>query len=426
MNLHTNFFLKEKNPEIIVLNLLIFTVGFSIVFSYTFNSISIGLLFLWSFFWLKKHQINKTFLKSYKLHLLFLVYFVIQLAGVFYSNNLEEGFGYLVQNIVFLLFPITFFNISKVLDYRKLKLAIYGFLLGVLLVLLSIHYNIVVKMVSEGMGINSLLKSFIRVDFVNNGIVQVHPPYLGMLAAYCFCLVLVLDFFKNKTFNYLFKYSLGFYFLISIYEISSFMSMVLALVVFAGYCFTLIVRKSTSKKTKLIISVLTLVLIACVYKVNIREVVKGFPGESLLGRIEWSFYKEKGDTSRPENWRSVIQVVKSNPIFGIGSDGGLEYLQKFRSKRSESYINEHNAHNQYLETLLRHGLLGLLVYLLIIFFISKLAVISNNFCFIGFVFIFILASVTESYLVRQIGLTFFTFFTLLFSTYYSFNQKCRL
>jgi O-antigen ligase len=123
------------------------------------------------------------------------------------------------------------------------------------------------------------------------------------------------------------------------------------------------------------------------------------------------------DTVRISNWKSVSKVIAANPLLGVGVDGGLEKLQQERNVLSEPYINKHNAHNDYLEILLRYGIIGLVLYLGILYKLFVRYFQNRNTVFLWFILVFMISGLTESYLQRQIGLTFFTFYSLLFYTF---------
>lgn len=118
------------------------------------------------------------------------------------------------------------------------------------------------------------------------------------------------------------------------------------------------------------------------------------------------------DPVRSENWNSVVKVISSNLFLGVGADGGLELLQKERDVKSEPYINRHNAHNDILEILLRFGLVGLSIFLIIVLKLVKKAISTKNYFLGWFIIVFLISGLTESYLQRQIGLVFFVLFSL--------------
>lgn len=422
MNFKPNFDLN-KNLDLKLLNLLFFIVGVSIPFSYAFNSISIFALFLYSFKWADRQNYLSLFKKGFYPPLLFVYFFIIQFIGIFYSDNLNIGISYVIQNIVFLILPITFVNILKILDGKKVKLAVTGLVVGLLTILLSIHINILQKIFSdENLGIISLITYFVRVEFVQEGLVEIHPPYFGLLTVFSIVAVFKSDFLSKKNIlNIFIKYIIILYLIISLYGISSFMAIILLIALFVIYTL-LLFRK---RKFKSILIIFTSILILSVFLINInyRGILASFRGESLLGRVEWSFFQGKGDTSRPENWKSVAIVIKEKILVGVGSDGGINYLQKHRNTTSESFREKHNAHNQYLEVLLRHGIFGLSLYLIILYYLITTAIKSRDMVFCWFLFVFIISSITESYLVRQIGIIFFAFYALLFSMFYNTNKR---
>lgn len=412
-------FMEDANLKINILNFLFFLVGFSIPISYAVNSISMAVLFAYSFIFFNKKNYTSILEKGFVIHVLFVTYFLLQFLGVFYSANQEVGFSYVLKNIVFLMLPITFINLQNALSPRNLKLGVLGLFLSVLLILSSIYSKIITDMFSNKLDISALLYRFVRVNFVSKGFVQIHPPYFGLLVVFSIVFVLHIKISTHRIYNYFLKFIIVAFLLMALYGISSFMSVILLSVMFLGYVIYLISQGFFKQMMILFLTVILLVVIFI--KFDGTALLLKSPGTSLLGRIEWSFVKGKGDTSRPDNWKSVYQVIKQHPLLGVGSDGGINQLQKYRPENSESFRDKHNAHNQYLETCLRHGLIGLMLYLVILGSLVKLAIKSKDIIFGSFIFIFVLASMTESFLVRQIGLTFFIFYALLFSTFYSFE-----
>ena len=171
-----------------------------------------------------------------------------------------------------------------------------------------------------------------------------------------------------------------------------------------------------SKKTKLFGSILVIIGIISSFlllkHLDDQKRIRG--SENIVYRAQKIISKK--DPVREVNWKSVVKVISSNVIWGVGADGGIELLQKERPIMSESYINKHNAHNDYLEIVLRYGIVGICIYLIILGSLIKTAFTSNNYYFRWFLIVFMISSLTESYLQRQVGLVFFVFFSLLFYT----------
>jgi len=407
---------NKEESDLLVLDILLFLTAFSIPFSYAFNSICIGALFLYSFRWFRKENYREPMKKKEYIPILFFSFFVIMLWGVLYSENMEGGFSYVTRNIVFLLMPITFLNLKPLLSPDRLKITLYGLFFGAILILLGIHIQIIDKIIQEELGLESLLKHFVRTQFVQEGIVEIHPPYFGLLTAFSTVFISRQKLVGNTKLNILIKAILITYLLISLYGISSFMSVLLLALAIGLYGLQ---QWQKGLKKPLIIMILLLVLGAFgLSRLNYKVMKEGYNGSTLLGRIEWSFFRGKGDTSRPENWKSVVMVIKDNFLIGIGSDGGIERLQNYRNPKSESFRNKHNAHNQYLETFLRHGVIGFVIFLMMLSTLSVEALKAKNEMFFIFVCFCVFSFITESYIVRQLGSTFFTFFSCAFSLTY--------
>lgn len=403
----------SKNIKVKILEILLFLVGFSIPFSKVFNSICLALLFLFSFLWANKKYYKNFISSSNSIFVLFLLFFLIQFFGVFYSENLNLALDNIKKSSVILILIISFYNIKEIIDYNKVTISILGLILGVFTILISAHTNILSKIFSEDLPMSSLITNFTRVDFVKEAIVEVHPPYLGMLIVFILVPVTKLFLFKKKIFNFICILFILSYLLLSLYEVSSLMSLFLLVVLIFLITILLLIKN----KWKTLFSLFLVLTFLSNFFLSFIETkkVSEFGGGSLVNKIDWVFFKEKGDTSRPHNWKSVIKVFKKNIFFGVGNDGGILQLQSNRDKNSESYINKHNAHNQYLEIILRHGIVGSIIYIFLLMTIVVKSIRSNNIIFLWFIIVFLISSLTESYLQRQIGLVFFTFFSILFS-----------
>jgi len=123
-------------------------------------------------------------------------------------------------------------------------------------------------------------------------------------------------------------------------------------------------------------------------------------------------------------WKSAMEVIKDNPVLGVGTGDVKKELRKvYKKKNIESAYEDHlNAHNQYIQTSVALGIIGLLVLLLFFILPFIYAYKKNNplyiifLALIGFHFLF------ESMLERQAGVVFYAFFnSLLF--YFTIGKK---
>lgn len=97
-----------------------------------------------------------------------------------------------------------------------------------------------------------------------------------------------------------------------------------------------------------------------------------------LGVNEFTQLKAEGDPGsmgvRHYWWKHSINMIKKNPIFGIGT-GGFEQGLKNETQNltGAAAIKSNDPHNQYLKIAVEQGLIGLVIFLSVIFcaFISK-------------------------------------------------------
>ena len=120
--------------------------------------------------------------------------------------------------------------------------------------------------------------------------------------------------------------------------------------------------------------------------------------------------------TRMERWSMEMELIKQSPIIGYGN-GSEKYLLKedyFKNKFYKSFLLELNAHNQYLSFLINTGIIGLLLYLYVLYFGFSVAIIGKDFIFISFLILIGIISVSENILAVNKGVLFYSFFYSLF------------
>lgn len=119
---------------------------------------------------------------------------------------------------------------------------------------------------------------------------------------------------------------------------------------------------------------------------------------------------------RIERWKLAWQLVQQKPLIGHGSGSELRLLKAayFEHKLYSSYLNEFNAHNQYLSFLIKTGFAGLLVYLYVLGYGAWVAIRQRHLFLAAFLCMLIIVSVGENILDVNKGIFFYGFFMSLF------------
>ncbi|HOC36890.1 MAG TPA: O-antigen ligase family protein, partial [Tenuifilaceae bacterium] len=123
------------------------------------------------------------------------------------------------------------------------------------------------------------------------------------------------------------------------------------------------------------------------------------------------------DAVRLRIWQTIPSVVGKNWLFGLGIGDVRETLAKaYQEKNMDFALNKRlNAHNQYLETYVGLGLIGLSCLLLILGSALWQSIRRRDMVFFLFMLIILINFMFESVLERFFGVLFFVFFLSIFS-----------
>ncbi|RXM43360.1 O-antigen ligase family protein [Flavobacterium sp. YO64] len=126
-------------------------------------------------------------------------------------------------------------------------------------------------------------------------------------------------------------------------------------------------------------------------------------------------------------WKSAWELSVKNLPFGVGaSDGKLE-LNKYFKATNQHFLAKYEfpTHNQFLDFLLKFGVLGPLVAAFYIFSIGYLGYDLKNAIIISFFILFFTSNLTDDFLLRFDGIAFSGFWFSVFSSYW-LQQKAIL
>ena len=148
---------------------------------------------------------------------------------------------------------------------------------------------------------------------------------------------------------------------------------------------------------------------------------------SFRGRIyetlwEINVYKTTGDpnghslTQRFEYWKAAIGIIRQNLLIGVGT-GDIELeLDAQYIKMNSPLLKEwrFHPHNQYLSIAVAFGLIGLIWFLIILFYPMMQLKMTFDFLYATFFIIALISFLNEDTLETQAGVTFYAFFNTFF------------
>ncbi|SHG52117.1 O-antigen ligase family protein [Flavobacterium defluvii] len=126
-------------------------------------------------------------------------------------------------------------------------------------------------------------------------------------------------------------------------------------------------------------------------------------------------------------WKSAWELSIKNLPFGVGASDGKPELNKYYKETNQKFLAkfEFPTHNQFLDFLLKFGILGPLVVILYIFTIGYLGYDLKNAVIISFFIIFFTSNLIDDFLLRFDGIAFSGFWFSIFSSYW-LQQKIVL
>lgn len=261
------------------------------------------------------------------------------------------------------------------------------------------------------------IKDMVSQAFMNHQFslpIGLHATYMSLYAALSF-IVLLYAFFKEQGTAKKIGYAIGLAILAAgLLQLSS-RAVCIALLVIVCTVFPWVAFKGKQRWWFLAIALLVTLMVSLFINNTASFKIRYI---TTLRQDVMNTATRNDDMTEPriERWKLAWQLIKQSPIIGHGSGSELRLLkeQYFEHKLYSSYINEFNAHSQYLSLLLKTGIIGLLVYLYVLGYSLWTAIRSRQIFFAAFLLLVIIVSVGENILDVNKGIFFYSFFLSLF------------
>lgn len=124
---------------------------------------------------------------------------------------------------------------------------------------------------------------------------------------------------------------------------------------------------------------------------------------------------QQNSEARLIKWKASMEIIKFHWVIGVGTGDVQDELDKQYAKAGfQLGIDERfNAHNQYLQTLIGLGIVGLTTFFCTILIALKESMRTKNHLYTSFVIFFAMNCATESLLERQYGIILYSLFSCL-------------
>ncbi len=348
------------------------------------NSILIVLLF---FFFIYDVYIVRKKISINHFTISLVIFFIINLVSLTFSKDINQGLKEIIKISPLILIPISLIG-KGVISKKELRVILKSFFLGNIIAFIYCFglaiYNFKLDPIPLKEGFSYFTKP-----------IDIHPSYFSVYLIIAFYAILNLQT-KNKIW-------IRVVLIISLFWMIFFLRSKIGLIL---YVIILTIEFFKYKKEYIIISPLVISgFLFFIFK-------DYFLLDEIISGRNWTVSL----VERFEIWNSTLKVISNNFIFGVGiGDVQMEldksyYLQGFYNGIDRKL----NTHNQFFQTFLGIGLLGILSLFFIFYFLILKTLKTQSMLIFYFVLCCFLLMLVESQLILQHGIYFFAFFTAVF------------
>jgi O-antigen ligase len=371
-----------------------------------------------------------SFIAENKIFLVLPSIFLLYLLGMIYTENTSYGWTKMETRLGLFLIPLSMPTLWSLEFKNKSKFYTKAYILGISLAMIFCHTRSITLFSYE---LYCREHRIILEDYpYTNYFFSSHLSYFmhyGYFSMYVnIAIILLLEHIrefknilsKNKLILY---FSLIFFlsiFVLMLYSKAGIISMFLIFIAFGIHM--AYIYKKAKYLAYMLLSMSLLFYLLYNYIPHTNERIKG-----MLDGFEESNLdpnSTESTQSRIFAWKAATELIKAQPIFGYGSGDSNDVLLKKYAERGYNGVleNELNAHNQFFQTHLSIGILG--VILMLVFFIYLLIVALKLKSFPVFIFSIIgfLVLLFESYFETQAGIFFIAVISV-FLTSMAIHQK---
>lgn len=417
-----------KYKELSFTQIFTYYLGFiAFVFCVFTKLVPLSLLGLFCFTVIGYLKKKITFQLSTPVLLLFLFY-IAYLVGVFFTNNQDQAFVYVENKLSFIVFPL-------LLSFRfqekfSLKSPIIGLISGVIL----LSFLGLIHSYSNYQQFGDFNNSFgsVRFSYIH------HPSYFAVYLTMALTGAWYGYFQKWKGFKIPALVIFTLFNLIMQFFCFSLAGM-LFLFLLAVCIFLFIANKYLHKYVFIGSIVLMPILSIIIYRSNIHIQIEVDSAASVIGEFinnPVDFIRNKKDTESGSEIRVIMWIVtfhefKDHPL-GVGTGNVDDHLSDRLMRYGQVKLatlpeeKKYNPHNQFLQTGLEIGVVGLSILVMMIGSALYFGWKHKNWILIILVSSLVFNSLFESMLQRQSGIVFYSFWICLlivFSNSTPYNKK---
>jgi hypothetical protein len=351
---------------------------------------------------------------------------------LFWNNDsFLEGLKSVEKSISLLLFPLFILGNYKRVQFIKL-LQFYSYTTTAIVLFFFIRFIVVYPdLIDKYLGGTDLWE--MGYSFSNS--IGIHAPALNMHLAFVaiISMYFVVYAFRKKE-NLAYKllrvlvFALSFFFVLFVNTRMALFNVIAGIIIIFFYE---VIRNYNFKKVAVIITLGAVLLGGILFLF-----VKNNPYmKEKYSTVTFAYMDKVGKLDEIENpeakvfnsfitrvsiWKSALELSLNHLPFGVGASDGKPELFKYYKQTNQHFLAKYEfpTHNQFLDFLLKFGVMGPVVVFLYIFTIGYLGYDIKNAIVISFFILFLTSNFTDDFLLRFDGIAFSGFWFSVFGSFW--------
>jgi O-antigen ligase len=377
-----------------------------------FANISVGIA---AGFWVLNFRRNiRSYSPELKVPLLILTsIFWLHVAGMLYTDHLIAGLHVLERKLALLAFPVLF--IVSDLGRREIDKILSVFVAGVVVSCSICYLHKFTIYGMEGVSIEAFMTDPAFQNTFFSAAIPIHPAYLSS------CLILSSLILLKRVYRVSLTKKVLYILLVIFFLLTMLILMargsLFAFVVMV--ILTLLIKAFRGKVTAHL--AYGVIMIGCLISAGLYFIpnLKARMFESFTDYRENVFNDDEVTSValHVKSWHcAVVSTLNQHVIFGHGTGDEAEVLKDCYSNKGWQHmvVGGYDAHNEYLSAFVRHGLVGVLVFLFLLGYCFYWSVRYDHVIYYSFLMLVAVAALSESILRGQVPLLFFAFFNACF------------
>ena len=325
--------------------------------------------------------------------------------SILYSDDWQYGLKLIERKLSLILFPIFIATLAP--DKKTIKQSLYAFVFSCLIACLASHTAVVYKLIDSGdEWFNIFNKNYSYQNLT--AFTGLHTSYFGLYLIFASGILMV-HLSQHKKYRLAIVLLLS-YFLFFTFHLSARTPIFTMYLLIVFYSIFHQYKKGRLWKGIGVFVLINVLIVSLLYSVRVTR----YRFQQVFGFTYHNGTTANDGAHKLNLWGAAIAA---NNAFLFGEGIGDAKNKIIDSLEERGLHKEHkkqlNAHNQYIETYVANGLVGLLLYLFLCLALLRYFIRQNNPYGVILILAFMCCSFTESMLERNKGIVFISYFSML-------------